>query len=774
MTAKLSIPRLRSARKENAGGRTSRACETCRERKHKCDGARPTCSQCLGQGLGNCFYPERTIVQQQKAIVSMRGEIQNYRELLQEISPELRGPTADRVARALKRPNQEKTTNRDCEISSSSSLASSEQIDVANEDFNRNQDSRATGFMGNNSEIAWMQRLDLQTSRHDIKTKLCLKPGFQPLIGNTMASLNYHLDHQSISNKSVTNSFALPQKVLADSLFQLYMEHIQEFLPIIRKDLFVAQYRQCFSREGNFPGRKWLAVLNMVLAIACAFSRLSGRELSPEADENVFSARARSLSISDNVIYDHGDLQQVQAEALMAFLFLIQSQINRSWKMIGIATRSGITLGLNLEKRIIGLDVKSGEARKQLWWSIFRLESLLSTMTGRVSCLGNASKSASPPFLNPNLDFAVPDMNQPTNELQWTINLSEETANSQSSFLKSLEPTNLLYCFYMADLALITHTITNEVYALEPFRIGWSRIESRIAFYRKKLDFWASTIHTSFGFQNGQVISNPRGSPLQFSLALNYYSAHILLNRPCLNGPAFEKKHDSRDSGLRFANKVAFNCLQASLGAIAQLPDQPDLPWCYQLPQWWDILHILTQSIAILLLDISIGPAASTQEIQHPAQSVVWAGVTKGLYWLHCLRRTSESASRGFEFFNSCVQRLDPDKTLDFECISLVFDPSRTPCDPKASGLQDILETNTITPPEEYGRIDYTEHSGRYFSATADEDAVPFQDLSGVQRPSAPSALAVLDTGEKVLDLVSNPDIPLEDVILSLVDGFYS
>lgn len=35
------------------------------------------------------------------------------------------------------------------------------------------------------------------------------------------------------------------------------------------------------------------------------------------------------LSANDNIIYAHPDLQQVQIEALLAFYFLIQSQVNR-------------------------------------------------------------------------------------------------------------------------------------------------------------------------------------------------------------------------------------------------------------------------------------------------------------------------------------------------------------------------------------------------------------------------------------------------------------
>jgi hypothetical protein len=67
----------------------------------------------------------------------------------------------------------------------------------------------------------------------------------------------------------------------------------------------------------------------MIFAIGCAIGRLSEQNLQQEADENLFLARAKSLSLSESVLYDHDDLQQVQAEALLAFYFLVVSQINR-------------------------------------------------------------------------------------------------------------------------------------------------------------------------------------------------------------------------------------------------------------------------------------------------------------------------------------------------------------------------------------------------------------------------------------------------------------
>lgn len=101
MSAKLPIPRLRRERREVVAGRVSRACEHCRQRRTKCDGSRPVCSQCLVYGLVDCFYPERKVIQQQKEFESMQREIEGYKDLLEEIYQGLKGPIADRVAKAL-------------------------------------------------------------------------------------------------------------------------------------------------------------------------------------------------------------------------------------------------------------------------------------------------------------------------------------------------------------------------------------------------------------------------------------------------------------------------------------------------------------------------------------------------------------------------------------------------------------------------------------------------------------------------------------------------
>lgn len=182
--------------------------------------------------------------------------------------------------------------------------------------------------MGKNSEIVWMQRLESEATRQSSDEDSAHTPLHQGSMNESIASMNYHLDDRNLSEANVTNAFVLPPRALSDRLFQVYLDKVQISLPFIRQDLFREQYHRCYLTSTVNPGRKWLAIFNLILAIGCAFSRLAEQNIH-NADENLFFTRARSLSVPENILYEHDDLQQVQFEALMAFFFLAISQINR-------------------------------------------------------------------------------------------------------------------------------------------------------------------------------------------------------------------------------------------------------------------------------------------------------------------------------------------------------------------------------------------------------------------------------------------------------------
>lgn len=184
--------------------------------------------------------------------------------------------------------------------------------------------------MGKNSEIAWMQRLETEANKQSGNLDGSEGgPQYLPPVDDSLSSMNYHLDDDPLPSSSVKNAFVLPPKVLADHLIGLYLRKVHSSLPVIRQDLFLKQYHSVFSSAQINPGSKWLAVLNMVLAIGSRLHQLDGYQGQGQTDENIFFSRAISLNVSGSVIYDHDDLQQVQAQILMAFYFLTVSQVNR-------------------------------------------------------------------------------------------------------------------------------------------------------------------------------------------------------------------------------------------------------------------------------------------------------------------------------------------------------------------------------------------------------------------------------------------------------------
>ncbi|CAL5866998.1 uncharacterized protein PFLUO_LOCUS1210 [Penicillium psychrofluorescens] len=201
------------------------------------------------------------------------------------------------------------------------------------------------------------------------------------------------------------------------------------------------------------------------------------------------------------------------------------------------------------------------------------------------------------------------------------------------------------------------------------------------------------------------------------------------------------------------------------------LPDQTDLAWCYEILQWWDFLHVLTQATVILLLDLTIGPAAmSSEEAAVLAQSAsdVLNGAKKGISWLHCLGSTSEAARRSFRFCNACIRRMAATNDLDLSGIPSPDTSSSTSLDSqegKETASQQEMEDAPVveqSKPVESSRSSQGERS----------DDLLFQDPQDEQPPmgSLQSPFALFDTDIDMSDNISLPaNAEVEDMLLSMM-----
>lgn len=238
-------------------------------------------------------------------------------------------------------------------------IGSTGSMDHIREEPNRSDSAYPTGYMGKNSEVAWIQRVAQQLAREaSAEPSRILPAGPRSDKSHSEASgmsaknyvdsialatknddeyqfetPTYHLDDLSVSIAGgQINPFYLPPKETADELLNAFFSTVYPTFPIVLKKLFMAQYDAFF--QSFFPpasSKRWLAMLNLMFAIGSMYGRLTNADWKEESEiEHLkYFARARVLSLDEGSILEVPDLQQVQVVGLAAIYLIASNQTNR-------------------------------------------------------------------------------------------------------------------------------------------------------------------------------------------------------------------------------------------------------------------------------------------------------------------------------------------------------------------------------------------------------------------------------------------------------------
>lgn len=191
---------------------------------------------------------------------------------------------------------------------------------------------QALGFVGEHSEIAWLYRLKRELDKDNLTAttpdSVSLKDSWDRY---SVASVNFFLDDSQILVIDGVDLMQRPPQAVADRLVDRYFQIIHPTFPIIGKVTFWGQYRSFYSSPFVRPGKRWMAILNLIFALAAKYSELAQVRANDTMQEDhvVYFSRAWKLSMSDVALLDHPNLQQVQVEGLTSFYLLSVGQINR-------------------------------------------------------------------------------------------------------------------------------------------------------------------------------------------------------------------------------------------------------------------------------------------------------------------------------------------------------------------------------------------------------------------------------------------------------------
>ncbi|KAE8377853.1 fungal-specific transcription factor domain-containing protein [Aspergillus bertholletiae] len=633
----------------------------------------------------------------QRQMASLEGKIQAYEDVLRKLSSRFGISDEQLMSFALADSTAEPSVQFDAYsatpedrrffwvlgsepyLSATSSLVS-HVADHTEEDFNRDDFARATGFIGRSSEISWLRMLSKYVGSgcevchptFDISS-----PALKSDCNGPIASSNYHLDDFDMPTVERLDISELPSKDIATRLFNAYLNSVHPSFPIIGISTFASQFQAFFNNPSLKPGNKWLAILNLIFAIGARYAHLINAEWRRDrGDHYLYFIRARHMSLEGQLLH-HSDLQQLQVEGLASFYMLSAGHVNRSWKLCGGAVRSALSLGLHLRNSGTDTSDTSKEIRYRVWWALYTLEHRLSVMTGRPSCIIDGACTTPLPIPFDESDFrkepvvrlmsrsTLGGLNQPGPALNSSSNpgFRDTDKGMEGADVNAAGPCKSLYFLQLIKLTSIAKRMTSKLYNPDGVGKPWSSTEFAIRGLMLDLDSWLINLPMAYDFTSTHTSQGSAAH--RMSLALTFYSTKIGITKPCLRRIEPSSQDDKSDN---FCRKAAVECVESACHMLRLFPEPLEAELLHKLSPWWCILHFLMQATAVLLIELSF-------HVQHVPEkaAMVSKAARKSYDWLSVMSETNMASEKARRMCDEFMRRLGLDGSAEihsFPCIA--------------------------------------------------------------------------------------------------------
>ncbi|KAL3464907.1 fungal-specific transcription factor domain-containing protein [Aspergillus heterothallicus] len=414
-------------RKKITRNRAALACEECRARKRRCDGAVPACGGCVKR-MSACVYASEI-----HAKVWRDSMIQSLRSRLEELE---KGDNLGAEPERQASEHEVEVTNYNAETQPNGNAAGiqgeapsepSPPVSpvAASPSFqNRSppvtdtiQNVRQTHIRSNaiaqNSysprglEPCSVERLmkpinqaiDSRSGRYSVSGDSNLRPQAAPAGAVRDGQIKCSCDRVLGASK-----WRLPLRRHADDLLGLYFSRVHRMYPILHERTFRRQYESLWqspTRPSTDPalscpglckqktqGKTFAAMVHTILALASLFEAGTLEQNTLQAD-NYFEL-AQEINLLEILDYEVG-IELVQLGLLMGFYLQSTERFSKCWNITGLTIRMAQNMGLQLgieEARRKGLFSLQAtqldcEIRIRVWYGCVLLDREISMSFGR-------------------------------------------------------------------------------------------------------------------------------------------------------------------------------------------------------------------------------------------------------------------------------------------------------------------------------------------------------------------------------------------------------
>ncbi|KAI9284826.1 fungal-specific transcription factor domain-containing protein [Umbelopsis sp. AD052] len=331
--------------------RLTQACDVCRRKKIKCDGAKPACANCVRMKQECSYLPSN----------KKRGPRQGYIELLEK--------RLDKMEKMLQN-NPGDTSPED--ISPTDFDAPLFQPTKSHRQFSTDSEDQAKPLVNGRTHGS----LDQSPVPSPTSPSSRLSQ-FSPIMSHSSNSLT--------SRSNNAEDGGLPSSDVIEHLVAVYFEHLYPMMPILHPKFFMERIRNKKCPE---------VLLLSVMALSARFSTRSDiLENPPWLSGEKYASRARKII---NNIFDYPSLSSAQALLLLGIYEYGCSRGPRSWMLLGMALRMCTELGMHKESLhesdfsapLTEDEWVDKESRRRLFWQIYIIDILACANSGRPRSIG--------------------------------------------------------------------------------------------------------------------------------------------------------------------------------------------------------------------------------------------------------------------------------------------------------------------------------------------------------------------------------------------------
>lgn len=364
--------------------RVALACSTCRERKVKCDGAKPVCTPCAKRGAlaSDCTYAllaqSTKRVSEQEYIASLQDQIRALRAQKSQddglVTPHANaGPSS---LRGQVSPTGPQSASHAVDTHAISAMGAT----MIGED--QGPISRGNEYYGASSLVSLINGVASPSAPHGARM------GRRGASGTSRPRMN--ATTASTASSSIMSmlqpQYALPPRRLADELLALYFDNNHIFYPWTHSQTFRKRYDSLWNPSDPLlfdhsnsdvglggdacPENIFICALNAMFALGCQFSDYPPAE--KDAASATFCERVRGLLQFD--LLDNGSIACVQALLLFGLYLQCTNFPERCWNIIGLAYRMAVGLGLQSAVPPEGATPLEIAMRRRVWHACVQMD----------------------------------------------------------------------------------------------------------------------------------------------------------------------------------------------------------------------------------------------------------------------------------------------------------------------------------------------------------------------------------------------------------------